>query len=409
VPRLTRWAGRWSWLPPSVWLLGWISLLTDTASEAIYPLLPLFLTSILGARPVVLGVIEGIAEATSSILRIAAGALSDRQGRRPWVIAGYTLSSLVRPAMSLVGGWGQVLALRFVDRMGKGVRGAPRDALLASWAPPDARGRVFGFHRAMDHAGAVLGPAAAALFLWIRPGAYRLLFALTILPGLAVLVLLARLPRDAGREGPPARASATSPIPDRRAPREPLPAPFYRALAVIGLFTLGNSTDTYLLLRLGELTGSAALVPLAWAALHVVKSSTSVFGGWMADRVGRRGAIGAGWLLYAAVYLAFALAGRAEVVWAAFLLYGVYFGLTEGAEKALIADWTPPSRRGTAFGYYNAVLGVGALVASIGFGLIWEAWGAATAFTAGAALAATATPLLWVAIPARPPHAARSA
>ncbi len=179
------------WLPPSVWLLGWVSLLTDTASEAIYPLLPLFLTATLGARPLAIGLIEGVAEATSSLLKIVSGAWSDRQGRRrPWVIAGYSLSSLVRPGMALATGWVAVFALRFVDRVGKGIRSAPRDALLASWAAPEARGRVFGFHRAMDHVGAILGPVAAAAFLWVFPGRYRLLFALTIIPGLAVVALV---------------------------------------------------------------------------------------------------------------------------------------------------------------------------------------------------------------------------
>jgi MFS family permease len=384
-----------------VWLLGWVSLLTDVASEAIYPLLPLFLTVMLGARPLALGLIEGVAEATAALLKIASGAWSDRQGRRrPWVIAGYTVSALVRPAMALATGWVIVLALRFVDRVGKGIRSAPRDAMLASWAPPEARGRVFGFHRAMDHVGAILGPLCAAAFLWLWPGRYRLLFALTLIPGLAVVALVRRLPVEQARPADGQRAASPNPKPRPTLTGwQELPAPFFRALGVIGLFTLGNSTDAYLLLRLGQVLPSVAAVPLVWAALHVVKAATSVWGGWLADRVGRRAAIAAGWLVYAIVYLVFARAGDATTLLVAFLVYGLYFGLTEGPEKALVADWAPPALRGTAFGLYNAVAGLGALAASVVFGLVWEMFGASSAFALGAVLASSATLLLWLLVP----------
>jgi MFS family permease len=407
---------RWSWLPPSVWLLGLISLLTDTASEAIYPLLPAFLTAVLGARPLALGLIEGVAEATSSVLKIVAGRVSDRHGRRrPWVVAGYTLSALVRPLMAFVTGWGQVFALRFVDRVGKGVRSAPRDAWLASMAPADARARVFSFHRAMDHTGAILGPMAAAALLWVWPGAFRAVFLATLLPGLAVVALLVRLPRDPG-PGPaaPSDAGPTAaggddprPVPPPAAIHQPGPGdddarlegPFLRILAVIVVFTLGNSTDAYLLLRLTDAGVPAALVPLAWAALHIVKASSSLAGGAVADRWGRRAAIGSGWAIYAAVYAGFATVATPSALMALFLVYGVHYGLSEGPERALVADVVDPRRRGLAFGLYNAALGFGALAASVLFGLLWESFGAPAAFGTGAGLALAAAALLWLLVP----------
>lgn len=330
--------------------------------------------------------------------KIAVGAISDRQQRRrPWVIAGYALSSLVRPLIGLAGSWAHVLALRCVDRLGKGVRGAPRDALLAQWAPADARGRVFGFHRAMDHTGAVIGPLMAAAFLWQWPDAYRTLFAWTLVPGLMVIALTLGLPRDR----PSADASARSATHATGVSFAALPGPLLRVLGVLALFTLGNSTDAYLLLRLGELTGTPALVPFAWSALHVVKVGTSLAGGALSDRVGRRALVAVGWAIYAAVYGTFALAEDVRILGVAFLVYGASFGLTEGVEKAWIADLAPASLRGTAFGLYNGVLGFGGLAASLLFGAVWSGLGAPAAFLVGATLAAVAIPLLWVAVPGR--------
>lgn len=389
------------WLPRPVWLLGWISLGTDTASEAIYPLLPLFLTHVLGAGAVSLGVIEGVAEAANSVLKVIAGGLSDRWGRRrPIVMAGYGLSSAMRPLIALVGAWPQVLGLRFLDRVGKGIRGAPRDALLATYAPAEARGRVFGFHRSMDHMGAILGPLLAALFLWFHPGEYRTLFALTVIPGLVVVWLLLRLPPDPVAEahegGGDPGGLAARPTP----PEVPanwwtrLPRRYYLALGVMVLFALGNSADAFLLLRLTDLGVSAFLVPVLWAGLHVVKASTSVMGGALSDRWGRRPVIAVGWMVYAAVYAGFALTVSLSAVVGCFLVYGLYFGMVEGVEKALVADFSPAELRGTAFGLYNASLGVGALLASVVFGVIWQNWGAPAAFAVGASLAVGATVLL---------------
>ena len=394
-----------------MWLLGGISLLTDTASEAIYPLLPIFLTQTLGARAFALGLVEGVAEATASLLKVASGVLSDRsRTRRPWVRAGYGLSTLVRPLIGLAAAWPHVLVLRFADRVGKGVRGAPRDAMLAAAADDDARGRVFGFHRAMDHAGAVIGPLLATIFLWQAPGQYRTLFLLTIVPGLGVLALLWRLPADqpdrlprAGRVTPAARETSSA---DRVAPAAArrawggLPGRYYALLAVLLVFTLGNSSDAFLLLRLTDLGVAPAAIPLLWALLHVVKATTSVAGGLAADRWGRRGVIVAGWLVYALVYAGFARVGGALPAVGLFVVYGLYFGLTEGAEKALVADLAPTALRGTAFGLYYGVLGVGALLASVVFGLAWERLGPHAAFALGAALALAAAGLLLAVVPA---------
>jgi MFS family permease len=380
-------------LPRPVWLLGWVSFFTDTASEMVYPLMPLFLTRVLGAGAMSLGVIEGVAEAANSVLKIWSGRLADKTGApKRLVIAGYGLSSAMRPFIGLATNWIQVLALRFVDRLGKGIRGAPRDAMLAVFASADNRGRVFGFHRAMDHAGAVLGPLAASAFLFFYPDAYRSLFALTIIPGIIVMLILFRVPdaqRPAFAGAPAGQATAT------RASLFDLPPRLSRALMVIFIFSLGNASDAFLLLRMGDLGVAAFWIPLLWSAIHVVKSVSSVIGGTLSDRFGRRTLIALGWIIYALVYGTFGAFESVAIVTAAFLTYGLYFGLTEGVEKAWVADLTPADTRGTAFGIYNAVLGIGSLAASLLFGAIWTRVSPPAAFYTGAALAGMATVLLY--------------
>lgn len=388
-------------IPPPVKLLGWTSFFTDAASEMIYPLLPVYLSKVLHANAVSLGAIEGVAEGVNSLLKVASGWLSDRRRRRrPIVIAGYSLSSLARPLIGFTTSWVHVLLIRAIDRTGKGIRGAPRDALLAQFATASSRGRVFGYQRAMDHAGAIVGPLVATVVLLFAPDNYRLLFALTAIPGAAAVAMLFLVREleaagDGGEGGmspppaPPARS--TSPLPGRL-------WAFWGALLV---FSLGNSTDAFLLLRLSDALGGSAFIPLLWSALHVVKASLSTWGGSLSDIVGRKRVIVAGWLAYAVVYLAFAVVTHAAAMIGWFLAYGVYFALTEGAEKALIADLTPAARRGASFGIYNAVLGVGALTASLLFGVLYTRFGPAAAFGTGAALAGAAAIVLAF-VPATP-------
>jgi MFS family permease len=379
-------------LPRAVWLLGWVSLATDSATEAIYPLLPFFLTRTLGAGAVSLGIVEGGAEAANSVLKILSGRMADRSAKkRPLVLFGYSVSSLARPFIAITTSWAQVFTVRVLDRVGKGVRGAPRDAMLASWATKTTRGKVYGFHRAMDHVGAVVGPTLATIFLFFYPDHYRTLFALTIIPGAVAVALIFFVPEQAA----PQRESPDRPDPpDQPALSVALPRSFTVFMIVLSVFTLGNSADAFLLLRLTDVAGSPKYVPLIWAALHVVKAAVSVVGGSWSDRVGRRTVIAIGWIVYAAVYAGFAFSSALVPLLAWFLLYGFYFGFAEGTEKALVADLAPAERRGVAFGIYNAVQGIGALVASILFGLIWQMYGASIAFGVGAALALAATALL---------------
>ena len=378
-------------LPRPVWLLGWVSFFTDTASEIVYPLLPLYLTRVLGTGAMSLGIIEGVAEAANSVFKILSGRLADRTGApKRLVLAGYALSSLMRPFIGVATHWVQVLALRFVDRLGKGIRGAPRDSMLASFAGESNRGRVFGFHRAMDHAGAVLGPLLASSFLYFYPESYRTLFGLTIVPGIIVLFILGRVPQ-------PTRLAAASSLSVPAPPGFPvrLSPDLSKAFAVISIFSLGNASDAFLLLRIGDLGVAPFWIPLLWSALHVVKTIASALGGDLSDRRGRRLLIGTGWIVYSLVYLSFAVFDEVILIVIAFLVYGVYFGLTEGVEKAWVADLAPEGARGTAFGIYNAVLGLGGLAASLLFGAIWTRASPTAAFETGAALAAVATLLLW--------------
>ena len=398
-------------IPRPVWLLGWSSLFTDAATEMIYPVLPVYLARVLGAGAFSLGLIEGVAEAINSVLKVASGWASDRWTRRkPIVIGGYALSSAARPLIAFTTTWPQVLLIRALDRTGKGIRGAPRDVMLARFATSSTRGRVFGFHRAMDHTGAILGPLIATAILFFAPGEYRLLFGLTLIPGAIAVALLFLVPEPTANSQlpnpnsqavphsqlPPPESEATnhkSQIANHKSAKR-LPKPLIGFLAVLLVFSLGNSADAFLLLRLSDVLGSATYIPLLWAGLHVVKASLSTWGGALSDRLGRKRVIIVGWTIYAVVYLGFATARDAWTLIAWFLVYGSYFAFTEGAEKALVADLTPTSRQGTAFGVYNAVLGIGALAASVAFGFIYERSGAPAAFATGAALAALAAVLL---------------
>ena len=364
--------------------LAAVSFLTDVSSEMIYPLLPVFLTTVLGANASFIGAIEGAAETTAALLKLASGWWSDRaRKRKPLVLLGYAIASAMRPLVALATNASQVLVIRVADRVGKGIRNAPRDALIAESVDPSIRGRAFGFHRAADHAGGVLGPLIAFAVLTYHIAELRTVFWLAAIPGLLSVLVVMFGVRDIPR-------SSTAPATTAPDLRQPLGSAFWRVLAVIFLFTLGNSTDAFLLLRANQLGVPVALAPVLWAALHVVKSASSTPGGALSDRIGRRPTLIMGWLLYAAVYLGFARASTPWQAWALFAVYGVFFGLTEGSERALVADLVSPERRGTAFGWYNLAIGLGALPASLLFGFVWDHAGPGTAFVMGAALALAA-------------------
>jgi MFS family permease len=376
-------------LPRPIRLLGWVSLLTDAATEAVYPLLPVFITQVLGGPPVALGIVEGAADATSSILKVFAGRWSDRAGvRKPIVVIGYALSSMTRPFIALATSWAHVFAIRVTDRVGKGLRSAPRDAMLATLAPPGERGRVFGYHWAMDHAGAAIGPLLATAFLYFSPDDYRLLFGLTIIPGALAVVTLLRVPEAAAVPQVPAVPA----VPEVPAAWRPVALKKY--LVISSIFALGNSSDAFLLLHLSQSGVPLIGLTLLWSAQHAIKALITMRAGMLSDRVGRRAVIISGWLIYAIVYVGFALSDSMYALIGWFLIYSTYTAAVEGTEKALVADLTPDPMHATAFGWLAAVQGLGALAAGIVFGLLWQTFGASVAFATGAGLAVAAALLL---------------
>jgi len=384
----------------NITVLAAASFFTDVASEMIYPLLPVFLSTVLGTSVAALGVIEGMAESVSSLLRIPAGWWSDKTRRRkPFVVIGYAIAAVARPVIGLAQGAGQVLAIRLTDRFGKGVRTAPRDALIAESVAPSQRGYAYGFHRAADSAGAVVGPLIAWMVLsagWVE---LRTFFLFAVIPGAISVALVGLFVRERVAE-PVVEFVATEAPPRRQpAPLVSLGTPFWRFLVAIFLFTLGASTDAFLLLRASQLGVPTAVLPILWAALHLVKTSSTAIGGVLSDRYGRRPLILGGWMVYAATYLGFALASTAWQAWALFLVYGLYFGLTEGSERAMIADLVPATSRGTAFGWFNAAVGLGALPASALFGVVWQGYGPPAAFVMGASFAVVAALYLVLAVP----------
>lgn len=373
-------------LPKAVLALGWTSLLTDVGSEMIFPLLPILLTS-LGAGPALLGIIEGVADATANMLKLGVGEWSDRlRKRRPFVLLGYGLAGLVRPLMAVAAAPWHVLAVRVVDRIGKGTRTAPRDVMLAAYAPDGQAGRAFGFHRAMDHGGAVLGPLIATGLLAYGVSLHAV-FALAVVPGFLAFAVVYFVREPA--------------LPDNSTvPREKLaiPAEIKRFLAVLLIFALGNSSDAFLLLRASELGVTPANVALLWSMFHVAKLVSSYGGGIASDRYSPRALITLGWLVYAATYLGFAFASQTWHAWALFLVYGCYYGLAEPAQKALLKAVVPEPLRGRTFGLYHFLVGIVAIPAGLLTGGLWTAWGAAAALSVGAGLALLAALTLhWVA------------
>ena len=378
-------------LPRTVWLLGLISLVNDAASDMIYPLVPLYLTSVLMAGPKALGLIEGIAEAGGSLLKLLAGVMADRTRRvKYWVVFGYGVAGIARPLIAFATSWLGVLACRFADRVGKGLRTAPRDALLTLSVRHDQRGLAFGFHRAMDNFGAVIGPLAAAGLLALGMPLRQVLLC-AIVPAILVVILALTI-----RE--PEHDQALKPVPFTWNLRE-FPPVFKRYLIVLGLFMLGNSSNMFLLLRAKELGVSDAHIPILWALVSLVAALFSTPLSALSDRVDRRKLIVGGWSIYAVFYLLFGLMpAHPALLWPMFAGYGLFLAATEGAEKALVADMVPKAQAGTAFGWYNLVAGILLLPASVLFGWIWATLSPLIAFAFGSGCALGAALLLrfWV-------------
>jgi MFS family permease len=369
-------------LPPNVRLLGLASLVNDVAGEMIFPLIPAFL-KLIGAGTLAIGAVEGLADTIASVVKLWSGSLSDRAGsRKAFVVTGYTLAAVARPLVGLATASWQVLLVRSTDRFGKGIRSAPRDALVADSTDPAIRGRAFGFTRAMDHLGAAIGPALAFAFLWMWPDALRTLFLLSAIPGVIVVALVAFGLRE--------RPATTHAAREFRFSLAPFGRSFRVYLLALVVFTLGNSSDAFLLVRAGELGVSTEVLPLLWCAFHIVKSVGSLWAGRAVDRMGPRGLIVAGWVVYAVIYLAFARATTAAEGWIFFLAYGVFHALTEPAERTLVANLVTAESRGLAFGWFNFAIGVSALPASLIFGWIYSVYGAGAAFAWSAALAVVA-------------------
>ena len=378
-------------LKPQVILLGLVSLLNDAASEMIYPLLPIFLTTTLGATPVIVGIIEGTADGLASILKYFAGSMSDRLPRRkPLVVTGYALAAASRALIAVAARWPAVLAARLIDRTGKGIRSAPRDAIIADVTPFDQRGRAFGFHRALDHAGAIVGPLMAIALLQGAHVAMRTLFMIAVIPGAVGVVLLIVLLREETRVA----AGASPAGPAAEATAATLPRPFWHAIAAISLFSLANSSDAFLILRAHSAGVSTAMLPLLWAAHHVIKAAFSTRAGALSDRVDRRRLLVAGWAAYAIIYFVFPFAHALGFFVALFVLYAIPFTLSEGAERAWIADLVPAAARGKSFGIYYLANGLCVLAGTMLFGWIYEHVSPRAAFDTGAALALAAAILI---------------
>lgn len=382
-------------LPSTVLALGVVSLLADVSSEMVYPQLPLFLTTVLGVGALSLGLIEGVAEATASIVKLLSGAWSDRLARRkPLILAGYGVSAGARPLIGLAGSWPVVLALRFVDRFGKGVRGAPRDAVIAEVTPAEQRGAAYGLHRSMDHVGAVLGPLAAAALLMLPAIGLREVFLLSLVPGALSVMVLAFWVKE------PARTTLAVTT-GRRLPRPAdwrrFPPALRGLFGALGVLSLGSASDAFFLLRLGHGGWSPSGISLLWAAHHVAKSVAALVGGKLADRRGRLGPMVLGWGALAAILMAFAGLEGTQSLAVAFVAYGLCVGLAEPAEKAAVADLAPGELKGTAFGFYNGARGVAALPASLLFGALWTRLGPEVAFGAAAGLVMLAILILLVA------------
>ena len=373
--KTTRPEGGWRSLPRNVWAVSLTSFFMDISSEMVISVLPLFLSNVLGVKTNVIGLIEGISEATASLLKIFSGWLSDRIGQRKWLaVAGYGISTLAKPFFYLADAWTTVLAVRFADRVGKGIRTAPRDALVADSIDANQRGLAFGFHRAADTGGAMLGLLIAFLVVWAMQSAsadlgrktFQVLVLASLIPAALAVLSLAIGARDVPVTGQRERPAISF---------KGLGKPFLLFMIIVGLFDLGNSSDAFLVLRAQERGLNVLGIMGMLVTFNLVYTLVSTPAGSLSDRVGRRTLIVGGWLTYALIYLGFALAGTGWHVWLLYALYGMYYGLAFGATKAMVADLVPAELRGTAYGTYNASLGLLDFPASLIAGLLWQGAG----------------------------------
>jgi len=406
-------------LRPQVILLGLVSLLNDSSSEMIYPLLPVFLATTLGAAPIVIGLIEGAADGLASVLKYYAGAWSDRlQKRKPLIAGGYALAAVSRVLIPLARVWPLVLLARLIDRTGKGIRSAPRDALIADVTPPESRGKAFGFHRALDHTGAIAGPLMALVLMNVLHLPMRTIFYVAVIPGAIGVALLVTVLREEPRVAPGMESAEgragplSSPHSALRTPLSvpaatPLPPAFWKAVAAVALFSLANSSDVFLLLQAHVAGVATAMLPALWAAHHVIKALFSTRAGALSDRIDRTWLLIAGWLSYAAIYFVFPFSRSMTFFVVLFVLYAIPFALYEGAERAWIASFAPSELRGKAFGYYYLANGLCVLAGTALFGWIYQAYSHTAAFFTGAVLAIAAA--IWVAIIRASVHPASSA
>jgi len=392
-----------SGLPRAVIALGWVSLLTDAASDMIYPLLPAFLFS-LGGGAAALGWIEGLAEGVSALLKLASGRIADRiRNRTPLIALGYLIAALARPFYAIAAAPAHAVLIRIVDRIGKGLRGPPRDAMVADAVTRETRGVAFGFHRMMDNMGAVVGSLLAFGLLYFAKLDIRSIFLVSLIPGLlavVVVLVVVREPRRALETGAgasaPREGEAPRPIEARS---EPLPGSAKRYLAALFVFSLAGSGDLFLIRRLSDLGLRLELVPVAWVSLQLGKSLLNIPGGLASDRFGRRRVLAIAWLLYALTYGGFGLAGSWPLAWLLLGLYALHYGLAEGGQRALLAEYVPLTSRGRAYGVQLALEGAVVLPANVLFGLAYDKLGAETAFLAAGAVALAATALLVLIVP----------
>lgn len=379
-------------LGKNVFFAGIVSFFMDVSSEMIYPLVPLYLADVLGANKSLIGIIEGVAEFTASLLKVFSGWFSDRIGRRKSImLAGYSISTLSRPVIALAGSWQQVLVSRFVDRLGKGVRTAPRDAIIAETSETDHLARSFSFHRSMDTMGAVVGPAIAFLWLRLHSGSFQTVFWISMIPGLiAVLIIIAFI-----RENKP---GPTVPLPNLRISLRHVDGRAKFFILIAAVFALGNSSDAFLILRSKQLGISATTIPVVYLLFNLIYSISAIPAGIAADRYGSKRIILMGFVLFAALYYGFAVAGGSRVIWVLFPLYGVFMGLTEGVQKAFLATLIPAEYKATAFGLFASAVGFATLPANLIGGLLWDRVSPAATFYFGSAMAVFSSILFMVLI-----------